>query len=782
MKRYCLIFFCALFPLVFFKTPQRICGIIAKKTTYVAAASVFETFSICSWVAGKSFAFFPQKSHELTLLSELSDSLAKRLFAQALKKQELYSPFHSWNENRSRLEKIPAASIAEQELLLFLEKHWLTKSNGFFPLAVNWIYPCFGMKMQVEPTTTSCYSRNPSLEPSQAYLEQENLWKKELPQPWHFPLILTRPFNLEHYFPKFLAIRSFEDLDNLSLPENSKEMTVLDFTDILKNDLNPTTWEKTWSLVRTQLRKLDLKNVVCIQRVQKKDLGGMRILPLGSAKNEAEERYLLEWLGTFGLSATRLELNRLNLSTYRPEEDIKHEAPFLDKKSCEAQIHQLEKDFDSLSSDKSILMAGTLKLLKGLFSSISEEKWSTCSFVQASVVHFSFLGILEELTQLKKLKNSSLFTFASHIEQIHAHLSALLEIFSPYSPHQFSSIYEKTLSCIPKTLKSLTQYAVHSSGMASYLGIYKAVEKSLERIPHALYGENTYFECAASAKRISHAKSLRDAQEQDWENVDLIVAQFNPILCREKHVVEYGEENVEYFLRKAFSVNQNKRLTLALDCTIDFIDSKKVENLLQAFQKEIEQGKLNIIGFRSGLKYDLFGLDHYCGAPLFMIHNNDSYWFPFEALITDPVLLTDRLSHQWFCLAYESAPKELDAYRRQIFQNTRSLLTKISPLLHDGQNGYQVIPIRENVEASFVDVRVSGPLHKLRAAAIVGGILHLLPMNAGQPIFTRPSFGFYHPNFSMIFGEENSTVRLTVGLDPEQINILASCFERISKL
>jgi hypothetical protein len=55
-------------------------------------------------------------------------------------------------------------------------------------------------------------------------------------------------------------------------------------------------------------------------------------------------------------------------------------------------------------------------------------------------------------------------------------------------------------------------------------------------------------------------------------------------------------------------------------------------------------------------------------------------------------------------------------------------------------------------------------------------------MEGGQPIFYRPSLGFYHPNFTMLFGEENTTIRLTLGLDPAQVDILAECFEKIDAL
>jgi hypothetical protein len=55
-------------------------------------------------------------------------------------------------------------------------------------------------------------------------------------------------------------------------------------------------------------------------------------------------------------------------------------------------------------------------------------------------------------------------------------------------------------------------------------------------------------------------------------------------------------------------------------------------------------------------------------------------------------------------------------------------------------------------------------------------------MDANHPIFTRMSIGFYHPNFSVIFDKEVTTIRLTLGLDPSEIDLFAKCFESIDSL
>ncbi|HEY5236511.1 MAG TPA: hypothetical protein VIJ14_10060, partial [Rhabdochlamydiaceae bacterium] len=85
-------------------------------------------------------------------------------------------------------------------------------------------------------------------------------------------------------------------------------------------------------------------------------------------------------------------------------------------------------------------------------------------------------------------------------------------------------------------------------------------------------------------------------------------------------------------------------------------------------------------------------------------------------------------------------------------------------------------------DPAFIDIKIFGAFHEIRGAALVGGCLFMKCMEGGHPIFYRPSLGFYHPNFTMLFNKECTTIRLTLGLDPAQVDVLAKCFEMIDKL
>ncbi len=360
-----------------------------------------------------------------------------------------------------------------------------------------------------------------------------------------------------------------------------------------------------------------------------------------------------------------------------------------------------------------------------------------------------------------------------HLEQIHAQISALLEIFSPFEKSDFKDIYQ---SLLPYKEAS---FGILASGMSCFTGIINAGPKK----PNILYGENTYYECIKVMQKFAASSKLFDeASTQEIKNVDLLALQFNPSLRTDPNIKEYKREDVHGIINKCLRIKNGSPFTVILDSTFDAIQSQIVNGLIQEFEKEIRRGSLNIICFRSGNKYDLFGMDNYYGAPFFMVNNQDVHWASFQALFTDPILQCDRLSMNWFCLAYKYAAKELQLYQRLIFENTRAFLDDIPEKLLSPTARYRVIPMQEGVDPPFIDIKVTGPLHRMKGCALVAGSLYLSSMEGGYPIFSRPSLGFYHPNFTMIFDEKVTTIRLTLGLDPAHINVLSGWMKTLEKL
>ncbi|MBS0648115.1 MAG: hypothetical protein JSS10_02685 [Verrucomicrobia bacterium] len=767
-----------------------------EKAFYCAAGTAFGTAFFASRLAWGLCLISPWAStlgNECLLLSQICGVAAQHAFTQMFKQHastKVPLSESSWHLNKALLSQVPTSSEEEKKLLLFLEKRWLAKATGFFSSVIKWVCPCFGVSVQVHPETTSSYARSPSVGFSQTYKKRMEAWKQSLPHPLYYPLILTRPFDVLEYLPFTLRVAEKEietTAEKVALKLQTSEKVLVDLTALFPQE--PQKWVAAWNDYQVAFTKackkrcLNLSRILCIQQLRQEEIGGIRLLPFATSSPEEVElhdRFLVDWISNFGISANRIELDRWPLPTIAVASQPSSSIKLLSKEEFVFCLNSFE--LKSSHVQKKLMIDATLRLLKGLMSSLKDDQWNQCP-TRSSVAQISFSRIQEQLKLLTEEKENALFfDTASKIEQIHANLSSLLEILSPFARGDFSPIYQNLLTSIPARLKPFTSYGVHSSGMTSLAGIIKAVEKTIGKTPRVLLGENTYFECIFGAQKASHAVSIAEASEEDWREVDLILAQFNPVLKRiDLPPTEYKVEKIAETLHKALDGKDRKTLTLALDCTLDFINSPRVAELLTEFQEEIEKGALNIVCYRSGLKFDLLGMDNYCGAPFYMLHSPETKWGAFNSLLTDPVLQADRLSCQWFCLAYRYAAPQLELYRQQIFDNTRALLDKLPPRLFTPVN-YRIVPVQPEANAAFLDIKVSGPLHQMRSSALVGGSLYMCCMEKGHPVFYRPSLGFYHPNFTMIFGEESSTIRLTLGLDPSQIDVLAGCFEAIDDL
>lgn len=657
----------------------------------------------------------------------------------------------TWNKNRDLLSQVPITSQNDAALVQFLEKRWLSKVAGFSRIGLDWVYPCFGITLQANPMSNHSYARLISTYMADVYKKRMESWRVSFANA--YPLILTRPTNIGEFLPTSLA--------------RSNALAVIDLTDGTASQ---------WETYFPQFKGLDVNRIIAVERVSEEGIGGLRILPLPGQSPDAPSKqyaYLLEWISTLGLGAGRVELDREPALQRSSQAVLSTEAP--DRKAFLTTLASLQ--FDRIPSHTKILIDGTLQVLTGLFTDITEEAWQKvlASPARSSVVSLSMNHIVE---QLQALSDKPLFETALELEQVHAELSALLEVLTPYSLDDFSSIYRDQFPMID-SLKPVTTYGIHSMGMSCFAAVAKAVERNLGPV-HAIYGEYTYYECLNAFRKLCTTFSRADeASPEDWERANFLFVQCNPAVRTDFQHERYESEKIEALIAKILSFDRKDPLTLALDTTLDYVVSPRVKGLLEEFSQEILDGKLNVVVFRSGNKFDLLGMDNYCGAPFFICHNNR---FSFDFFATDQALQCDRLSLNWFCLAYRHALPQLEAYKKQIFANTRALLDLVPDTLSVNNPHYRVIPIAVEENSSFLDIKVAGPMQKFKAVGLVLPLFFLESMEGGHPMFNRPSLGFYHPNITVIFGEECSTIRVTLGLDPAQVATFAKCLQMIGEL
>jgi hypothetical protein len=190
--------------------PSLIFHKLTERTFYYYAGTALESASLLAKFGWGLSYLSPQASmigHECLFLSRLCEVTAQHLFAQMSKKSSSFGKVPlsqtSWHFNKMMLSQVPVTSQEDQQLLHFLEKRWLAKSTGFFSSMVDWVCPCFGISVQVHPETTGCcYARSPWIKLSQTYINRVEDWKRSLPHPQDFPLILTRPSDIQEYLTK----------------------------------------------------------------------------------------------------------------------------------------------------------------------------------------------------------------------------------------------------------------------------------------------------------------------------------------------------------------------------------------------------------------------------------------------------------------------------------------------------------------------------------------------------------------------------------------------------
>ena len=554
------------------------------------------------------------------------------------------------------------------------------------------------------------------------------------------------------------------------------------------------------SLSPSEVRKFIQKNITCICRVDfagEGDLSGIKILPLFGAvkQSELEKTYpvLFNFIESTGLYVNTMTMRRHLLDEQAQSVDIHYVRSSDEEKQRLARYFPTRESlcktnlFTMLSAKFasqeykaiphiSILGTSTLQLLKGLLGEISEERWESLNRDPATcqVLQNSLFKIANALASAN-LHLQSFDQFAQDIELIHYEMTTLLELARPFPEGQFSEIYGRVIEpCIPKALGGNVHIGLGKTAVNVFSGVNAALLKTNPH-PVRVYSEGVYFEEAG----VIHRRFEDVLHDESVERVDLYCGQFNPNVEIDSDFTHYRQRDVEKDISDLLAAKPKiEHLTVSIDCTIDSVPSEKITHLLQTFEKEIKSGKLNFIFLKSGQKLDMFGMDNYFGAPFYIVNNGSDHWKEYNALPTTRVHQTDSLSHQWFCLANKYASDSLNDYRARLFENSKMILSQIPPaLLPDPSKPKQkirVCTVDDAMEPSFIDVKVRGAAHQVRAFTLLG-LLYKKCEDRGIKIHSKASFGFYHINGIVISADDvphSSTIRINPSIHPEENEVI----------
>lgn len=529
-------------------------------------------------------------------------------------------------------------------------------------------------------------------------------------------------------------------------------------------------------------------NITPICRVGMENMGpvgGIKVLPLFFSLEEQkiEERHekFIDFIYHTGLGIGAVNTRRYVLNAFALDKDVRYAVrrPFLSehvvlyptkRDFAPSLLKRLSEKFATLSPPFRILGASTMKVLDGLLNEISDEKWEELNAdPQKREIFQTTLLKLQNNLATAELSLEHFNDFAQELELAQYEIATLLELMKPFQYEDFAEIYKERLDFIPEELRPLVRANLGKTSVNTFAAVNAALHKDRPNFSKTA-GKGQYYEQMWTVGDEYHFDKVMN--DPSIQRVDLYAGAFNPNIDLDPNQMNYEQSdiigNVRRILREKTGT---QHLTITVDGTIEYINSEKNRELLLAFEKEIQEGRLNFVFFNSGQKFDMFGMDHYYGSPYYIINNGGQQWNSVNSILSNEAHTTDLLSLQWFCLATRYAADAQDDYRRLIYENSRQIMHYIPESLK-AQKGtvksMQIGTIDDKMAATFIDIKLRGSskIIGVRARALVKKFYKKLFENSVKAV-RRASFGFYHPNITLIPDGDCYSIRINPGLNPK---------------
>jgi hypothetical protein len=605
-------------------------------------------------------------------------------------------------------------------------------------------------------------------------------------------------------------IREFEGLKNVL--EQSEEQAIQELI------------QEYPQISTTSLRALIRKNIACVCRAKIDDAYGIKMLPIGdcTTKEQQFKSPFINLVVRCGMYIGAVNLIKTASDVFEQCPDVTYAVSrrtsvsppvYADKNefitsalfqrlSClfgsakpsptgsyGIDHSQLDERIRTINQKPHIKVLGkaSIDLLQGLLSQIDQNKWDELNAdpIFGQILQTSLFLIKEHLATAEQCALANDFNkFAQEIELVHAELSTILELTTPFQEEDFASIYKEKLvgTSVPRDLEPYLQPGLGKTAVNIFSGIVTTLKKGSSPV-QAVHSEGSYFE-----EKIFSGNSFDHyISEKSLPNVDLYLGQFNPNVDVGSTLTEYQRRDVASDVRKLLHDRRvTDNFTVAVDITIDPFNSENVRSLLEQFKEEINEGRINFIFFSSGQKFYTLGMDNYYGAYYYMVNNGDPKWKGFETLSQHPAYRVDDLSAQWFCLVTKYAADSLAEYKRLIFENTRYVLDNVPAPLQPqspSRQRFRVNRVKRPMDACFIDLKAIAPPHAQRSALDKMRSLFYKMMATRKIIaYSRGSFGFYHQNFGG-FGpldDHVRTIRINPGINPEENEALIEFLNEVA--
>ena len=404
------------------------------------------------------------------------------------------------------------------------------------------------------------------------------------------------------------------------------------------------------------------------------------------------------------------------------------------------------------------------------------------------VLQTSYFRMLNAMTSAVQ-NRTDLIRFMNEIEVLQQQMATLLSLLEPYNASAFGDSIRNQLTnpagpnnkpVIPPGLDKpsvqLKPSAMHC--LASILSSVEAqkqgknlnvcvVKDHYYESAGAITTSGTYsvsqFDGDAVRNPDGRPKSLDKDSITGKKPLDLYVCDFHHNISIDR--THYQIENLQHHVDELYRNNLvADKFTVAIDCTIDFVNSKDVQAFLEGNKDRIASGKLNVVLFRSAQKFDMFGMDNYYGG--FTVNINDHRSFAnFNTRMDAPEDQLKGPSLQGLSHIGVHAMSETDTYREALMTNTKRFYNALPPGLiwSEGSTSAMQVSQTDDPNAVFLDIKF---LDNPAASDAFMGRLKKFASDGELPLTGRASFGFATTNLNLIHGEKT---RLTPGLEGPEI-------------
>ncbi len=506
---------------------------------------------------------------------------------------------------------------------------------------------------------------------------------------------------------------------------------------------------------------------------------------------------LKEWAGQTGVNVGAVNLRRIAAEIYVNPLELRRlgrgqiteyavpgrtDLMMYSKPSSVAETHVFntlaemgEGKNPNASAGQVLLTRATVTMMRTLLGKIDTTTWMSKQD-DPTIRELTQTACFRTLQHLATAMNhiDDFRQFSQAIDRTHAELTTLLVLYSPFDPASFEVAYEAFLRPIFPTGMRPTTVGVARSAMNVFAGVNSLILQSnpnAVRIcaPHSYYEEEELLEGTGTLQQA--------LEDPGIEKIDLYATEFYHNIDVDPNYTHYQKGRViadiqEIFRRKP----KTDALTVAIDATIDFTRSDDIKELLKTFENEIKEGRLNIVVFRSGQKFDMLGLDNYYGNPFYIVNNGREKWGDFNRIKTDDAFHTDELSVQYFSWMAEAGFEIVEQYKQPIFDNTRSILDNVPQgLLPAPGKSVCISTFEEGVKTPFIDIKIDFP-NPETSFELQGWVReHFIELflSENKLVYARGSFGFVHPNITWI----DPKMRINPGIDPTDIPLYQRFFQ-----